>query len=177
MLCLVLFLVGFLLLALELYSPQNGNFGLTGLCFIMIGGFYKAMEKGPIAVFIIFLIIIILILILHKIMKKGKCTRQTNYVLEQCSDASKDNCLQNEELIGREGIALEDMSPEGKVDFGGIIRKASSGGKLVLKGSYVKAVQLRGKDIIVIEIKKAKKNLIKMLIKKLNKIAPKNNNS
>lgn len=142
-----LFLLGFALLAIELFVPGFGVPGILGLCSIMIASLIVAETYGPLAVVAILIIIIILCFIIFKIIKKNKV--YTRLVLEDQLDAQDFDENSICHLMGREGVTIVPLKPYGKVDFDGFIVDVFSNGEYISKGKLVRVICINGKNVTV----------------------------
>lgn len=60
-----------------------------------------------------------------------------------------------EATLGKEGIVIEDIDPEGKIEFRNDIWTATTGGKKLVRGERVKILSVKGLVLTVESIRKA----------------------
>lgn len=150
----LLFFIGFLCLAMEPCIEQSGIFGIAGIGFIMLAALFDSFADGPLAVSIVFGIILVLLFILYKMMKKNLYFHEKDILLEEAWNTADEKEIDGL-TIGKMGLTMEELNPEGKVDFDGTIRKVISNGRIIPQGKLVKIVEIKEGKILVMQVKRS----------------------
>lgn len=152
---LILFILGIILLILELFVP-GGIIGIIGLAAI-IGSLFLASDNFIhmgisiiIALFISIIASIFMIKVLGRkmsIFKKIILTDSTNTEQGYVSNVNR------YELVGRDGITLTQLRPAGKIMIHDEIVDAVSEGAFIQKDVRIKVIKVEGSRIVVRELK------------------------
>ena len=146
----VLFLVGAILLVIELFIPGFGVFGISGLACIFVSALIVAETYGPLAVVCILVLIVVISFFLYKIMKKKKVYQKL--VLDEVLDTKDFDESLLSDLMGKEGVTVVPLKPYGKAEFDGRVIDVFSDGEYISKGKLVRVILVSGKSVTVKEI-------------------------
>lgn len=146
---IVLFIIGFVLLAVELAAPGFGAAGLGGITCLGAGILCTAdsLEEG-IMMTIIVIVIVALMMVAAMFLfssRKGPMILSEDLKAEEGLLGSDDL----EYLIGKEGTTATDLRPAGKCSIDGILFDVRSDGRYVAKGSAVRIYRIHENSIIV----------------------------
>lgn len=146
----VLFLIGLLLILIEVFIPGFGLPGICGLILIGIASLIAANTYGFAAVIIVLLVLAAVGMILFKVLKRHNIYHKLvlqDALVDQVYDQKSIN-----HLMGKEGITLTPLKPGGKAEFEGKVADVFSNGEFIAKGREVKVIGIQGRDVIVKEI-------------------------
>lgn len=156
-LMVLLFLLGALLLIIELSVPGFGVAGIVGV-ISLIGGIVVASQILPptILIFIIIIIALFIICALYWLYKSAtKGGRVSKLLLLRTSTAKEEgyssvNTYDN--LIGKTGKAITKLRPTGTAEINGEKYDVITDGEFISDGSPIKVVKVEGFRIIVEEV-------------------------
>lgn len=148
------FLLGFILVIVEMFHPGFGFPGITGAILLIAGVCMTARNLTELLVMLLIIIALLCaaltfvlksatkgrlsrILVLHEVQKK-----ETGYV--GTSDL--------EYFLGKEGVATTILRPAGIADFEGVKLDVVSRGEFINSGKMVKIIEVQGRRIVVKEI-------------------------
>lgn len=143
-------LLGGLFLALEVFIPGFGIFGIAGIISIIAGIFISSagflVKAKSLSIALVFTILIVTFLV-----KKGIMNSNLKEVVLQ-SDISKD-LADYSQLVGKEGKTLTVLRPAGVIELDSKRYDAITVGQFIEKDSPIRIVKTEGSKIIVEEIK------------------------
>ena len=151
LLAIILFLIGFILIGIEMLAPGISVPGIAGTVCLIIGIFIAAdtIEEGVIITIIILILLGIMLAIILSILTKGKLKSPIILKEEQNKDKGYINSSDLNYLLGKRGIAASDLRPTGTGDFDGIELDVISEGKYILKGTKLIIDKVQGSKLIV----------------------------
>lgn len=164
----VLFLLGVVLIALELFViPGFGIAGVSGILLI-IASLFLALIKHPMpktpvdisrllqATYVVaaslmatFLVATLSFRFMPKIPLLSKLILTSE---EKREKGYRSAPVELEKLIGKQGMTLTMLRPVGKAQFGDIILDVVSEGELIEKGRQVEVIKVEGNRIVVSEV-------------------------
>ena len=148
---IVLLAAGIVLVCIEIYIPGFGVPGISGLIAIAIGIYLKAatVKEGLMMIFIAAVIIGVMLVLSIILFKSSRI--KSPIKLE--TEISGKNQFTEEEsgsaLVGEKGIALTDLRPAGKAEFGGEELTVLSKGSFIRKGSRLEIIEVNNNQIFV----------------------------
>lgn len=148
---IIIFLVGLILLIIEMFSPGFGFSGGIGLVLLVIGILVTA--STPLEALVMFIMLlailgVVLTVVLHSATKgrlsktlilKDSLNRESGYI------GTEDM----EYFIGKEGMSSTVLRPSGTAEFDGVKLDVVSEGEYIPKGCKVKIIQVSGRRIVV----------------------------
>ena len=159
---IVCFIVGMAFLAVEIFVPGFGFFGISGIALLIASivlraVFHKENDIVPLQLFLFILLCGIIIcaglgfLILAQ--KKGWLKKTAIFhtgtaVNEKRSDGTTDFTF----LIDKEGVAATILRPSGKIEVDGAVYDAESEGFVIEKGEKIKVSEIRDGIVRVTKI-------------------------
>ena len=151
LLAIILFLIGFILIGIEMLAPGISVPGIAGTVCLIIGIFIAAdtIEEGVIITIIILILLGIMLAIILGILTKGKLKSPIILKEEQNKDKGYISSSDLNYLLGKRGIAASDLRPTGTGDFDGIELDVISEGKYILKGTKLIIDKVQGSKLIV----------------------------
>lgn len=150
----ICFILGFLLVIVEMFHPGIGAPGIAGGLLLVLG--VVLIAKSVIEVLTLLIIIIailgIALAIVLQSVTKGKLNK--NLILHEFQEKDA-GYIGTEDLnyfLGHEGVTLTILRPSGTADFDGIKLDVVSEGEFIQKEKKVKIIKVQGRRIVVKEI-------------------------
>lgn len=147
----ILFIVGLILLIVEMFTPGFGFAGISGLVLLILGIILTARNAREAVVMIVILILLIAI-VLAVILRSAKKGRLSKKLIlwsaarhEQGFTTSEDTSS----LLGKEGVALTVLRPAGSGEFEGRRLDVVTDGSFVEQGTKIKIIRTEGRRIVV----------------------------
>lgn len=148
---IILFIVGFILLAIEVVVPGFSVPGVTGIICLVVGVFLAADNflEGVIITLIVLALLGIMLAVLLGLLSSGKL--KSPIILQEEQDTSQGYLSSNDlqYLLGKEGVAATDLHPSGTGDFDGVEFDVISEGKYISKGTPLVIAKVQGAKLIV----------------------------
>ena len=146
----ILFLLGVILLIVEIAIPGFGFPGIIGLICLFIGSMIIASSYGVIAMIIAFTVLVFIIGIFIYLIKKHNIYKKI--ILEDKLEEKGFDESILDGMIGARGVVIADLRPAGKADFDGKILEVFSAVDYIPRGTSVIITEIKGKDVIVRQI-------------------------
>ena len=147
----VLFILGLLLLIVEMFIPGFGIAGGSGLILLVLGIILTA--RTPFEAFVMLVIVLILVsLVLAVILRSAKKGRLSKKLILWSAAKHEDGFSSSSDmsaLLGKEGIALTVLRPAGTGQFLGQRLDVVTDGNFMEKGTKIKIVRIDGRRIVV----------------------------
>ena len=150
---IVLFAVGIICMVIEMFEPGVGVFGIVGVIvmvidiFVLADNFVEGLVLfAGLAIIIVAFVLVLIALSSHGILPKS-------IVLKEATDnengytATSKTVLQ----IGDRGVAVTDLRPSGKAEFGNISADVVSNGAFIVSGTGIAVIEINGNKIVVRE--------------------------
>ena len=153
---ILFFVVGTVLLVIEVFMPGFGIAGLSGIVLEGVGIALMFIQHGPFAALGLTIIVLALIGIVISITlrsaTKGRLSKSP-FILSKSETASEGYSATNNQdmnvFIGKEGIATTTLRPVGMAEIEGVKLNVDSDGEFIPKGTHVRVAQIDGLRIIV----------------------------
>ncbi len=148
-----LFVLGFILIGIEMYLPGLEGPGIAGAISLILGTFITAesIKDGVIITLIVLAILIVMFVIIVKFLSKGYSNSPIVLKDELKTDSGFTSSNKYDELIGKKGIAVTDLRPSGTGQFDGKEYDIITEGKYINKGTDIVVYKVEGVRIIVKE--------------------------
>ena len=132
---IVLFLVGFILLGIEMVVPGFGVPGVSGIVCLIVGLFLTAdtIEEGIIILLIILALLTIMFAIILKLLSAGKLKSPIILKDELTTESGFISSNDLNYLLGKKGTAATDLRPAGRGSFDGVEFNIMSESKYIMK--------------------------------------------
>ena len=147
----VLFILGLLLLIVEMFIPGFGIAGGSGLVLLVVAIILTA--RTPFEAFVMLVIVLILVtLVLAVILRSAKRGKLSRKLILWSSEKHENGFRSTEDmstLLDREGVALTVLRPAGTGSFEGRRLDVVSDGNFIEKGIRIKIVRIDGRRILV----------------------------
>lgn len=148
---ILLFLVGILLLIIEMFTPGFGFSGGIGLVLLVVGILVTA--STPLEALVMFIILLALLgVVLTVILHSATRGRLSKTLILKDSLTKEEGFIGTEDLeyfIGKEGIASTALRPSGTAEFDGVKLDVVSQGEFIPKDSKIKVIEVSGRRIVV----------------------------
>lgn len=151
--CLICFIIGIVLLLIELCLPGFGVSGCTGiLCFaavIVMQALTNSSSAAIVVSVVMGVIIVLLVAVFIHSLNKGLLFRSPIVLKEEIQTAAVSNEEKGESLIGKTGVVLTTLRPAGTVQIDGKRYYAKTEASFIEKGQNVTVVAVEGLSIVV----------------------------
>lgn len=151
--CLICFIIGLVLLLIELCLPGFGVSGCTGiLCFaavIVMQALTNSSSAAIVVSVVMGVIIVLLVAVFIHSLNKGLLFRSPIVLKEEIQTAAVSNEEKGESLIGKTGVVLTTLRPAGTVQIDGKRYYAKTEASFIEKGQNVTVVAVEGLSIVV----------------------------
>lgn len=149
------FLVGFILIIVEIHIPGFGIAGVSGITLFVIGIIISANTflEALIMILVILSILGIILIFVINSARKGKLGK--NMILTTSLNRES-GYIGVEDLVfflKKEGITVTKLRPSGTADFDGVKLDVVSDGEFIEAGTQVKVISVQGRRIVVKAIK------------------------
>jgi membrane-bound ClpP family serine protease len=148
---IILFIIGFILIGLEMVTPGISAPGIAGSLCIIIGIFLVAdtLAKGFLITIIILVLLSIMLAIILSLLSKGKL--KSPIILKEELNTEKGYISSKDlnHLLGKRGIATSDLRPTGTASFDGVEFDVLSEGKYIPKDTKLIITKVQGSKLIV----------------------------
>lgn len=151
MLQIVLFLLGLILLVVEMFIPGFGIAGGCGIVLLIVGIIMTAQTllQAFIMALILILLISLLLMFILRSAKKGKLSKKLILKSASKREDGYSTTSDHTALLGKEGLALSLLRPSGVGEFDGQRLDVVSEGLYIEPGTKIKIVQTEGRRIVV----------------------------
>ena len=148
---IILFIAGFILIAVEMVVAGFGAPGISGIACLVIGLFLTAdtIEEGAFITVIVLALLAIMMAIILWMLSKGKIHSPIILEEEQKKDEGYISSVDLDYLLGKKGIAETDLRPTGVGNFEGVNFDVISEGKYISKGASLEIIKVNGSKLIV----------------------------
>ena len=148
---LVLLILAFIFIGLECLIPGFGAPGIAGAACLIVGIVLSAdtWQQAMILSAILAVAMAVFIFVMLRLLHSGKI--KSPIVLHEKLD--KDSGFISSDdlnyLVGREGVAVTDLRPAGKVSVDDLVLVVISGGPFIEKGASVKITGVSNSSLVV----------------------------
>ena len=147
----LLFLIGTVLLVIEMAVPGFGIFGVSGIAALLVGVVFAAPTPGQgiVSLCIALAAAAVLIPILYKLLGGPAFSR--HFVLHEAETADKGYISKRPDtrLVGKIGEVLAPLRPSGAIRIDGRNMDAQSDGEYLPTGTRIRVVRVEGAKIVV----------------------------
>lgn len=143
----LLAIVGLVLAIAEIFIPGFGIFGIMGSVALILSTIMIAHTYGTVAFLVTVLVLIVLCVVFFNIIKKKKI--YDKFILTDKLQAQDFDESTIKDLIGKEGVTVTPLRPNGKAQFEKRQVEVFSEGDFVDRGSRILVTEINGKNIVV----------------------------
>jgi membrane-bound ClpP family serine protease len=156
-----IFILGLILLIIEIFAPGFGFFGGSGIALLILGIILTARNtfEAVIMVIILLLLAALVLFIILRSAKKGKLSKKLILWSAAKKESGYSASSNNDDLIGKEGIALTVLRPAGLGEFDGNRIDIVTDGTYIEEGTRIKIIRIEGNRIVVKKIKQENNEL------------------
>ena len=150
---IILFIAGFILIAIEMVIPGFGAPGISGIACLIAGVFLTAdsVAEGAFITVIVLALLGIMMAVIVWLLSKGKIHSPISLEEEQKKAEGYISSTDLDYLLGKKGIAETDLRPTGVGNFEGVNFDVISEGKYISKGTNLEIIKVNGSKLIVKE--------------------------
>lgn len=152
----VFFIIGFILVIIEMFNPGFGAPGITGTILLILGIISVARNLYDVFILVIIILAVLgiaLTFVLHSA-TKGRLSK----TLVLTDSLNKEQGFEGTEdlkfFLGKEGKAVTILRPAGTADFDGVKLDVVSESEYIQKDAKIKVIKVEGRRIVVRETKK-----------------------
>ncbi|WP_040214184.1 NfeD family protein [Clostridium polynesiense] len=148
---LVLFVIGIILVTIEMFIPGFGVAGISGTICLVLAVLFSADSffEGLIMMLVIFVILGVLFGVVLTSLSRGKMNKTLVLNEEQRKEKGYISSEDLNYFIDKQGNAITDLRPSGSVDIEGLKLDVVSDGEYISKGTKVEIIKVQGNKIIV----------------------------
>ncbi|AEV68003.1 NfeD family protein [Acetivibrio clariflavus] len=151
----VFFILGFIMIIIEMFHPGFGAPGISGIILLILGIVSVARNLTDVIILIIIILIVLGIALTFVLYSATKGKLPKTLVLTD--SLNKEEGFEGTEdlkfFIGKEGKALTVLRPSGTADFDGVKLDVVSEAEFIQKDAKIKIIKVEGRRIVVREIK------------------------
>lgn len=150
-LAIILFIVGFILVGIEMVTPGLHAPGLIGSVCLLTAIFLvsDSLEEGAVITLIVLALLGIMLAIILGLLSAGKLKSPIILKEEQNKDKGYISSSDLNYLLGKQGVAITDLRPTGIGNFDGIDFDVISEGRYILKDTRLIIYKVQGAKLIV----------------------------
>ncbi|SDF74605.1 NfeD family protein [Sporolituus thermophilus] len=148
---ILLFIGGLILLAMELYVPGFGLFGLTGIVAIL-ASFFLTLGGGFLALNVLagsLILAVIIFLLIVKRLPASKLWARLVLKESETTQAGFVSARDYSQFVGKTGTVISFLRPAGMIEIEGTQLDVLSEGRYVPPGTKVKVINVNGGRIVV----------------------------
>lgn len=147
----ILFILGFLLVIVEMFNPGFGVPGALGIVFLIVGVIVTAetVEQGIFMGVIILAILAVMLTIVLYSASKGRLSKKL--ILKDATDRRSgfSGTEDMKYLLGKSGKAVTPLRPAGCADLDGVRLDVVTRGEFIDKDVPVTVIEVEGNRIVV----------------------------
>jgi len=152
-LAILLFIIGFVLVGIEMITPGLHAPGIAGVTSLIIAIILVSdgFVKGIIVTLVVLAVLAIMLAVILGMLSNGKL--KSPIILKEEQNKGKGYISSNDlkHLSGKQGIAITDLRPTGVGNFDGVDFDVISEGKYISKGAKLIIYKVQGSKLIVKE--------------------------
>lgn len=150
-LAIILFIVGFVLVGIEMVTPGLHAPGIIGSGCLLTAIFLvsESFEEGAVITIIVLALLGIMLAVILGMLSAGKLKSPIILKEEQNKDKGYISSSDLNYLLGKQGVAITDLRPTGIGNFDGIDFDVISEGRYILKDTRLIIYKVQGAKLIV----------------------------
>lgn len=151
----VIFILGLILLTIEIFAPGFGIFGIGGIVLLIVGIILTARNTFEAVVMVVILLLLIAFALVYilRSAKRGKLSKKLILWSAAKKEEGYSTSSNIDDLVGKEGIALTTLRPSGSGEFEGRRLDVVTDGTYIEGGTRIKIIRIEGNRIVVNQIK------------------------
>ncbi|NSW90523.1 MAG: hypothetical protein HPY74_07570 [Firmicutes bacterium] len=145
------FILGFVLITVELFNPGFGAPGISGIILLILGIMFTARSllDAIVMILIILIVIGILLFVFLRSASKGRLNNKLILTDRMNKESGFVGRSEPSSFLGKEGITTTMLRPSGSVNINGVRLDVVTDGEFIPKGTKVKVVKVEGMRIVV----------------------------
>ena len=145
------FILGFILITVEIFNPGFGAPGISGIILLILGIMFTAhsLLEAVVMIMVILIIIGILFFIVFRSASRGKLNNRLILIDRMNKESGFVGRSESPSFLGKEGITTTMLRPAGSVNIDGTRLDVVTDGEFIPKGTKVKVVKVEGMRIVV----------------------------
>lgn len=153
---IILFVLGIIFCAVEMFIPGFGFFGISGVILIVAGIVVRFIQDGDLLmllymILIAFLLLFLMFFVLSRAIRKGRLGKTAIFsvdssVAEDKTEGTRDFAF----LVGQTGVTETMLRPVGKATFGGEVIDVVAREGFIDKGEKVTCISTEGQRVVVV---------------------------
>ena len=153
---IILFVLGIIFCAVEMFIPGFGFFGISGVILIVAGIVVRFIQDGDLLmllymILIAFLLLFLMFFVLSRAIRKGRLRKTAIFsvdssVAEDKTEGTRDFAF----LVGQTGVTETMLRPVGKATFGGEVIDVVAREGFIDKGEKVTCISTEGQRVVVV---------------------------
>ena len=147
----ILFILGFLLVIVEMFNPGFGVPGALGIVFLIVGVIVTAetVEQGTLMGVVILAILAVMLTIVLYSASKGRLSKKL--ILKDATDRQSgfSGTEDMKYLLGKSGKTVTPLRPAGCADLDGVRLDVVTRGEFIEKDVPVTVIEVEGNRIVV----------------------------
>ena len=148
---IILFVVGLVLIIIELYEPGFGIFGSMGVvclaaCVLLTA---QTVMQGIMLTAIFIIIVIALLILFLALISKRRIPKKLILQESTSAELGFSGTEDRQYLLGKTGTVVSICRPVGNVVFDGVKHDVVSRGEFIDKGTEIEVVEVEGARIVV----------------------------
>ncbi|NLC69548.1 MAG: hypothetical protein GX754_12375 [Clostridiaceae bacterium] len=147
----ICFIIGFILIILEMFTPGFGVAGVSGIILLVLGIMFTARNflEAIVMIAIVLIIAGVLLAIFFRLASKGKLNNKIILVDKMNKEAGFVGRSEPQSFLGKEGVAVTMLRPSGTINIDGTKLDVVAEGEFIPRGTRVKVIKVEGIRIIV----------------------------
>jgi len=150
-LAIVCFVLGFILVIIEMFIPGFGIAGISGIILLVLGVIQTAESLIQALIILIFILLILgaALTIMLNSAAKGRLNRSLILSDSLNKELGYTGTEDLDFFLDKEGVVTSPLRPSGTADFNGIKLDVVSEGEYIDKDTIVKVIKVEGRRIVV----------------------------
>lgn len=154
---IVLFVLGIIFCAIEMFVPGFGFFGITGCILVVAGIIVRSIDGGDAMMFLYMSVIalvmfFLMFFVISRAITKGRLGKTTIFNIGTAvSEGKTEGTKDFSEYLEQEGTAITMLRPVGKAKFGSEVLDVVARDGFIEDGATVVCVQVEGQRVVVIK--------------------------
>ena len=156
---IVLFVLGIIFCAIEMFIPGFGFFGISGVVMIVAGIIVRMIFGGDLYMLLYMILISAVLFVLafwviSRVITKGRLSKTALFHVEPAvSTGNTEGTKDFSYLLGKSGASITPLRPVGRAQFEGESLDVIARDGFIASGAKLTVVETEGSRVVVIEIK------------------------
>ena len=156
---ILLFVLGIIFCAIEMFVPGFGFFGISGVIMIVVGIIVRMICGGDLFMLLYMVLIALALFVLvfwvfSRIITKGRLSKTALFHVDPAvptgnTEGTKDFSY----LVGKNGVATTPLRPVGRAKFGSEIVDVIARDGFIDENAHLTVLETEGSRVVVIDIK------------------------